>query len=185
MHVVTCVCGYLLMMTMSLPEFDYKWHYDNIKRMVISYLKSGQSIDDLIHTCIEKVLRYRDTYDSSKMKYSSWVYMIATQAALDLQTEELDNNKLLTYSGVEVYSQTEICTPENEYASKELAMRIQRVLDSLPENQRKVVIQYDIEQLPMYVIADNLQLKYGYVRNLYMFARNSINKAIEEYFNDG
>jgi RNA polymerase sigma factor (sigma-70 family) len=111
--------------------------------------------------------------------------MIATQAALDLQTEELDNNKLLTYSGVEVYSQTEICTPENEYASKELAMRIQRVLDSLPENQRKVVIQYDIEQLPMYVIADNLQLKYGYVRNLYMFARNSINKAIEEYFNDG
>lgn len=184
MLVAIAVCGNRLQMTKA-PEFDYKWHYDNIKRMVISYLKTGQSIDDLIHHCIEKVIRYRDTFDSSKMKYSSWVYMVVTQAALDLQTEELDNARLHTYSGVEIYSQTEICTPEMEFESKELALRIQRVLDSLPDNQRKVVLLHEIEQEPLYKVADILGLQYGYVRNLYMFAKNTINKAIKDYYDGG
>lgn len=165
-----------------LPEFDYDWHYDYLKRIVVSYLRPGQHIDDLVHHCIEKVLRYRDNYDSNKMKYSSWVYMVATQAALDLKNEELDNSRLLTYSGVEVYSQTEICTPENEYEAKELAQRIKFVLDSLPSNQRKVVLLHEIEQMPLYVVADTLGLQYGHVRNLYMFAKKTINKAIEDYY---
>lgn len=170
---------------MTKPDtFDYKWHYDYIKRIVNSYLRSGESMDDLAQYCIEMIVRNLDQYDPSKMKYSSWVYLVVKDAALR-HRQTLDKSSFLTYTGTEVYSQTEVCTPENEYASKQLAEKISQVIDSLPTNQRKVILLADIEQLPLYEIADILDLKYNYVRNLYSFARTTVNKAIEEYFNDG
>lgn len=168
----------------TLPEFDYDWHYDYIKRIVISYLKSGQSIDDLIHACMERILKYREDFDPSKMKYTSWVFMMAKSAAIDTQSNELDNARLLTYSGVEVYSQTEICTPENEYESKELALWIYRAIQSLPTNQRLVMEKYEYEQIPLYKVADELGLQYNHVRNLHSYAKQAVDKAIKEYYCD-
>ena len=165
----------------SAPEFDYKWHFDNIRRIVSSFIRRGVNAEDLVHDCIEKVLKNRHLFDGNKSKYSTWVYTVATQAAID-HLSDVDKNNHLVYSGVEVYSQSEICTPENEYEARELAQRIKHVLECLPENQRKVVMLHEFEQMPLYMVADTLELKYGHVRNLYMFARKTINKAIEDYY---
>lgn len=170
---------------MTKPDtFDYKWHYDYIKRIVNSYLRPGESMDDLAQYCIEMIVRNLDQYDSSKMKYSSWVYLVVKDAALR-HRQRLDQNHFLTYTGTEIYSQTEICTPENEYEAKELAQRVYDVIQSLPTNQRNVIVAADIEQIPLYEVADILNLKYGYVRKLYHFARTTVNKAIEDYYDGG
>lgn len=178
--VVTAVCG----CHMTMPEFDYKWHYDYIKRIVNSYLRTGESMDDLAHYCMEMVLRNRDQYDPNRMKYSSWVFLVVKDAALR-HRQTLDKSNFLTYTGTEIYSQTEICTPEGEYEAKELAHRISHIVDNLPTNQRLVMEMYEYEQIPLYKVADELGLRYGHVRNLYMFAKNTVNKAIKDYFENG
>lgn len=169
---------------MSLPEFDYKWHYDYIKRIVNSYLRSGESMDDLAHYCIEMVLRNRDQYDPTKMKYSSWVFLVVKDAALR-HRQTLDKNNFLTYTGTEIYSQTEICSPENEYEAKELAQRICQVVSTLPVNQQRIMELHEYEQHPLYEVADILNLNYNYVRRIYSVARTTINKAIKDYYDGG
>lgn len=105
-----------------------------------------------------------------KLKFSSWLYRIATNLCIDrLRKKKPDyylDAEIAGTEGLTLYSQipAETVLPETELESMEVQERIHQEISKLPEKYRAVIILKYIEELSLNEISEILEMPLGTVK---------------------
>lgn len=118
-------------------------------------------------------------------KFSTWLYRIATNTALDAvkrrkrhMTESLDS-KIHTDDGeITLDIPSSEPSPETRAESKEIKIEVQRALNRLPEINRTIIILRDINGLAYNEIAEILGCSEGTVKSRLSRARQKLKEIL-------
>jgi len=131
---------------------------------------------------------------SEDLHVSGWLYRIATNVCLDelrhrklvkwhsLTEFQHDANgetisyaqKSLSLGRVFIHQTTDFCTPEQVYQETETASELCHLVETLPSQQRSVVVLRDYQHRTLPEIADALTLSVSAVKSLLFRARSAL-----------
>jgi RNA polymerase sigma-70 factor, ECF subfamily len=118
------------------------------------------------------------------MKFSSWLYRIATNLSIDrLRKKKPDfylDAEVSGTDGLTMYSQlaaTE-ASPEDTLESLELQETVQKAILKLPEKYRSVIVLKYIEELSLQEISEILDLPVGTVKTRIHRGREALRKQL-------
>lgn len=160
----------------------YKEYHPKILRF-ISRLTSEHEAEDITQEVFEKVNRGLAGF-KGKSQLSTWIYRIATNAALDrlkspsfkCNTEELteaseDNN---------VWTNHKKAPVDQQLIRKEMSECVQEHIDKLPSDYKAVILLSEQEGLTNQEIADIFQVSLDNVKIRLHRARASLKKILDE-----
>jgi len=151
--------------------------------LYISKLASNEEAEDITQEVFEKINRGLAGF-KGKSQLSTWIYRIATNAALDRlrspsfkrSTEELieeseDKNILTNNKKAPV---------DQQLIRKEMSECVQQHIDKLPSDYKAVILLSEQEGLTNQEIADILQISLDNVKIRLHRARTSLKKILDE-----
>jgi len=139
-------------------------HYDRVHAVCRRIAGSTRDADDAAQEAMIGIVRGLPRFDG-RAQFSTWVYRIATNAALD----ELRRRKrrpalaLVTDEGEQADTADPLAAREVEAAADRLS--IDAALDSLPEDFRTAVVLRDVADLDYAEIAEALGVPVGTVKS--------------------
>jgi RNA polymerase sigma-70 factor (ECF subfamily) len=151
--------------------------------LVYRMVRDREKAEDLAQETFIKVLNALDRYDP-KYKFSSWIFKIAHNAALDhLRKKEPETLSLdgsphaetadeASASAVLVASDEE--NPEEYAESRELGGEIERAIARLRPEYRTAIVLCHVEGLPYEEIAETMGVPLGTVKTFIHRARNEL-----------
>jgi len=186
---------------MNKDELDFHSVYDEFHSRIGLYLERmvGKSeAEDLTQEVFMKVNRGLKGFEG-KSSLSTWIYRLATNAALDkLHSRPFRENKQkISLSSVDdepVIEGKDICTQEKELSAEREAIRaemnecIREFVDKLAENYRTVIILSELKDLKNQEIADILDISLDAVKIRLHRARIKLKEEFEAgcnfYYNE-
>jgi RNA polymerase sigma-70 factor (ECF subfamily) len=155
--------------------------------IIYRLVRDRELAEDLAQDTFIKVLNALDRYDP-KQKFSSWIFKIAHNTAIDrLRKREVDTLSLdgspnaRTADDVEatriVVASTEE-SPEEYAASREIGTEIEKALARLRPEYRTAIILWHIEDRPYEEIAEIMEIPLGTVKTFIHRARNELRKHL-------
>ena len=155
--------------------------------IIYRLVRDRELAEDLAQDTFIKVLNALDRYDP-KQKFSSWIFKIAHNTAIDrLRKREVDTLSLdgspnaRTADDVEatriVVASTEE-SPEEYTASREIGTEIERALARLRPEYRTAIMLWHIEDRPYEEIAEIMEIPLGTVKTFIHRARNELRKHL-------
>jgi len=188
-------------MEMTKEELDFDSVYDEFHSKIGHYLERmvGKSeAEDLTQEVFMKVNKSLDGFEG-KSSLSTWIYRLATNAALDKlhsrshrenkQKKSLDNIDVeLEAEGKDVFTQEKELSAEREAIRTEMNECIREFVDKLPENYRTVIILSELKDLKNQEIAEILDIGLDAVKIRLHRARIRLKEAFEAgcnfYYNE-
>jgi RNA polymerase sigma-70 factor, ECF subfamily len=180
---------------MENQKLDFQEIYDNFQPKIIRYLARfvGESdAEDLGQEVFIKVNRALGEF-RGESKISTWLYRIATNAALDklrsptynrtFQNCTLDmdpENGLEQVSDQNIWTGEKIPQVEHQVFRKEMNDCIQGFIDSLPGDFRTVLLLSEFEGFKDNEIADILGVSTGMVKIRLHRARERLKRKLEQ-----
>ena len=157
-----------------------------------------KNYDDSFDVAQEVFLKLYHSIGSFKgeSSFSSWLYRIAKNTALDfLRKEKNTRNNVSLYTENGDGEETEIEIPDNSVSSspEQSAVRneakdiIYSALDEISDEHKEIIVLRDIEGYTYEEISEMLEIEYGTVKSRLFRARDSLRKKLLEknYFNSG
>jgi RNA polymerase sigma-70 factor (ECF subfamily) len=178
---------------MKKHKLDFDSVYDDFHARISRYLErmvgKGQA-EDLTQEVFMKINRGLKRFEG-KSSLSTWIYRLATNAALDkLHSRPFRENKQkISLSSIDNEPETEqkdICVQEKELSAEREAIRaemnecIREFVDKLPENYRTVIILSELKDLKNQQIADILGISLDAVKIRLHRARVKLKEEFEE-----
>lgn len=176
---------------MTDGELEFQHIHDAFRLKIHRYLArltGAEEADDLTQEVFIKVNRGLKGF-RGESKLSSWIYRIATNAALDhlrsrslkqmtgevssrdSEKEEEDKYILLRRKGSSI---------EQQLIRKEMNTCIRNVIKKLPEDYRTVIVLSELEELENREIAEILQVSIDTVKIRLHRARAKLKKELED-----
>ena len=167
-------------------ETDFNKVYKEYQPKILHYisrLTSDNEAEDITQEVFEKINRGLSGF-KGKSQLSTWIYRIATNAALDRlrspsfkrNTEELteasDNNN--------VWTNHKKAPVDQQLIRKEMSECVQEHIDKLPSDYKAVILLSEQEGLTNQEIADILQVSLDNVKIRLHRARVSLKKILDE-----
>ena len=156
--------------------------------LIYRLVRDREKAEDLAQDTFIKVLNAIDRYDPT-FKFSSWIFKIAHNTALDQlrrrepETLSLDGSPhARTAAEVEASTITPASTDENpeQYtASKEIGGVIEQAIDRLRPEYRTAILLCHVEGRAYEEIAQIMDVPLGTVKTYIHRARNELRKALE------
>ena len=156
-------------------------------RVLSSHGRDTALADDITEDALVKAWRSLGSFRGDSA-FSTWLYRITVNAARDyLRQESRHKTVSLTRpdeddDGSEwdlpVTSSDEI--PEEAADRRETILAVRRAVESLPEDQRRVVVLRDLDELPYQDIAELLGLSLGTVKSRLNRGRLALKKILED-----
>ena len=177
---------------MKKDELDFDNVYDEFHSRISRYLErmvgKGEA-EDLTQEVFMKVNKGLEGFEG-KSSLSTWIYRLATNAALDkLHSQPFRENKQkISLSGMGDESGAEekdICVQEKELSAEREAIRtemnecIREFVDKLPENYRTVIILSELKDLKNQEIAEILGISLDAVKIRLHRARERLKEEFE------
>ncbi len=177
---------------MKKDELDFDSVYDEFHARIGRYLErmvgKGEA-EDLTQEVFIKVNRGLKGFEG-KSSLSTWIYKLATNAALDkLHSRPFRENKQkISLSSIDDESGAEdkdICTQEKELSAEREAIRtemnecIREFVDKLPDNYRTVIILSELKDLKNQEIAEILGISLDAVKIRLHRARIKLKEGFE------
>jgi RNA polymerase sigma-70 factor (ECF subfamily) len=172
-------------------EAAYRELIGRYQRPVLSLIyrlvRDRELAEDLTQDTFIKVLNAIDRYDP-KHKFSSWIFKIAHNTAIDQLRKK--NPATLSLDGsphaesndeIEASSFTAVSSDENpeEYtASREIGREIEGALAELRPEYRTAIVLWHVEGRPYEEIAEIMELPLGTVKTFIHRARNELKKRL-------
>ena len=162
-------------------------HKDRVFSLCYRFLGDYQEAEDSAQDVFVKVFRSlgRFRFESS---FSTWLYRVAVNTCKNRvksleyrylkKSIRLDNSEIPGKSGQSMEGEGGI-TPMAELEKKERMVLIRKAIDSLPPEQKAVVILRDVEGLSYGEIADITGHKLGTVKSRLARARFGLKKILE------
>jgi RNA polymerase sigma factor (sigma-70 family) len=145
------------------------WH---IRRMVLNH----DDADDVLQNTFIKVNRSLENFER-KSSLFTWMYRIATNETLTF----LEKNKKYTYDALDDMTEHPAISKlkaDPYFEGDELSLKLEEVMQQLPEKQRVVFQMRYYDKMPYKEIAEILQTSEGALKASYHHAM----KKIEEHF---
>ena len=157
-----------------------------------------KNYDDSFDVAQEVFLKLYHSIASFKgeSNFSSWLYRIAKNTALDfLRKEKKSRNNVSLYTENDDGEETQMEIPDNSVSSspEQTAVRneakdiIYSALDEISEQHKEIIVLRDIDGFSYEEIAEMLGLEYGTVKSRLFRARDALRKKLLEknYFESG
>jgi RNA polymerase sigma-70 factor (ECF subfamily) len=164
---------------------------DKVFRLAFRILRNETDAKEILQETFVSIWRKLDTFKGDS-QFGSWVYRIATNAALmrlrshrrhpEVSTEELPIGYLDNYGTPMPAGENWSKRPDDELQSSELRKHIQAAVDALPDIYRTVFVIRDVEGLSTEETAEVLGISIPTVKTRLHRARIALRDAIGGYF---
>jgi RNA polymerase sigma-70 factor (ECF subfamily) len=161
--------------------------------LVFRMVRDRELAEDLAQETFVKVLNAIDSY-RPEYKFSSWIFKIANNAAIDhLRRRSLDTLSLDGSPHAETAEAIEATTlqisdgaesPLDEVANRELGSRIEHAINRLRPEYRNCILLRHVDGRPYEEIAEILDLPLGTVKTYIHRARNELRILLGESRDD-
>ncbi len=167
----------------------FNHHYSRVYRTVFGVLRHEDNAQEVTQQVWVKVWKKLDSFQGNSA-FSTWLYRIATFAALDFVRANKKHQKLDSIDAseqddeIKTIQLTSDNIDENPVASlksAEIMERFQMAIEKLNENHRTALVLREIEGLSYEEIADIMNCKIGTVMSRIFNARKAIQKDLEEF----
>jgi len=149
----------------------------------ISKLASNEEAEDITQEVFEKINRGLEGF-KGKSQLSTWIYRIATNAALDrLRSPSFKRSAEELIEEAEdrnVWTNHKKAPADQQLIRKEMSECVQEHIDKLPTDYKAVILLSEQEGLTNKEIADILQVSLDNVKIRLHRARTSLKKILDE-----
>jgi RNA polymerase sigma-70 factor, ECF subfamily len=156
--------------------------------LIYRLVRDREKAEDLAQDTFIKVLNALDRYDPS-YKFSSWIFKIAHNTALDLLRKKAPDTLSIdgspharTAQEIEASTLTPASsdeTPEEYTANRELGSEIERALGTLRVEYRTAIVLCHVEGRPYEEVAQIMDVPLGTVKTYIHRGRNELKKQLE------
>lgn len=171
-----------------LAETYEKYVYNTAVRVLSGSGRNLSLAEDIAQNSLIKAWRKIGSFRGD-CRFSTWLFRITVNTARDairaearrktvsMTKDDDDDEDALEEWDVPVTSGDEV--PESALERKETILAVRRAIEELPEDQRKIVIMRDINDLPYQVISETLGVELGTVKSRLNRARANLKKILE------
>ena len=177
---------------------SYQEIFDTVRTNVEIYGRTGgrlldtEDLEDLFQDSILKALKYCSTFDPSKAQVKTWTDRIAKNAQKDAFKKVIRHHVMFEplesrdENGVDdtdacITLAASGCWTDDEVESSEAMERIQRAIDSLPENQR-FILSLHLEGMRPRHMAELIGCTADAAATLLCRARKALKRALGRTF---
>jgi RNA polymerase sigma factor (sigma-70 family) len=159
-------------------------HRSSIYHIVFKFVRDQEAAADLVQETFMKAFASLETY-RSEYKFSTWLYRIAANAAIDslrrqkIKTLSLDSPTDSEDGRGEIDLPDYSYHPERDMEERERRVSIQEAIDSLPEKYRMVILYRHKEDRSYEEIAAALNIPVGTVKARIFRARELLKKKLK------
>lgn len=157
-----------------------------ILNYVYRIIRRYEDAHDLTQEIFIKVFMALDRYDA-KYQFSTWIFRIAQNSAIDTLRKRSLPEVSLTKSGPddEEGAEREVAdegvSPYRDLKNKELSAAIDEAIEDLPSDYRELIQLRHFGELSYEEIADLKELPLGTVKNKLFRARNMLKDTLVDY----
>lgn len=159
---------------------------DRLTNFVYRYVGSYDECDDIVQDTLIKVYVSKHLYKEIA-KFSTWIYTIAINLA---KTRVIKKNryKILSLSSAYEDEDKDFDIPDEDYSpekdtdAKFQDQYIQKAMNSIPENYRKLVILRDVEDFSYEEISEMTGLPMGTVKSRINRGREKLQKLLKDIY---
>ena len=141
---------------------------------------SERDVQDLAQKVFLIAYRKLDQFEG-RSTAKTWLCGIAIKVAADYRNSAIYRREILRDVAIDLRSEQD---PERDLVQKERLRELDRILDTLPIEQRTVFVLFEFEQLTGEEIAQIVGVSEGTVRSRLRLARHSFSRAIAERSRD-
>lgn len=145
--------------------------YATILRMT----KNPQDAQDLVQDAFIKVYHQLDKYDG-KGSFSSWIYRVTINHCMDEFRK-----KSYKMKKVELHEESAINpkSPEVIFFKKEKNRQLERLISTLPEDERMIILLRYVNELSYQEISELVQIPLSQVRNKLHRAKKKMRETVK------
>jgi len=158
-------------------------HRPAIFHIIYRIVRGEEVVEDLVQETFMKAFASLATY-RSEYKFSTWLYRIAANAAIDflrkkrLRTLSLDSPPDTGDGATTIDIPDNSHNPEQDIVNREQRLSINEAIDSLPEKYRVVIIYRHQDDKSYEEIAESLSIPIGTVKARIFRARELLKKKL-------
>ncbi|OUM95231.1 MAG: RNA polymerase sigma factor SigW [Thermobacillus sp. ZCTH02-B1] len=159
-------------------------YQDKLYHLAFRMLGSRQEAEDVTQEAFLRVYRNLDRYDEG-MKFSTWIYRIATNLCIDRlrkrkQTFSLDAESA-EHEGLDGYAfiPGDDRTPENEMLLTETQRIVREAIETLPAKYKSVMVLRYLHDLSLQEIGEVLDMPVTTVKTRVHRGREFLRKKLE------
>ncbi|HEY0828063.1 MAG TPA: RNA polymerase sigma factor SigW [Bacilli bacterium] len=154
---------------------------DKIHRLAVKMLKNTQDSEDIVQETFIRVYLNLNRYDDTK-RFSTWIYKIGKNLCIDLlrkkkETYSLDADITEDY-GLTRYEilANEENSPETRAIETEAKEAVNKIIQTLPEKYRSVLILHYIHDMSLQEIGNELKMPVTTVKTRLHRGRDTMRK---------
>ncbi len=140
----------------------YRRYRLRIFALVLRILQDRCTAEEVLQDLFQRLWDHPEKYDSSKGELLSWLLTVARNISLDHKRKESRRASFYVYPDVE--TQVELASLTERRLDAETIHSVRQVLDTLPEEQRRVLELSYFEGLTHPELADTLGESLGTVK---------------------
>jgi RNA polymerase sigma-70 factor (ECF subfamily) len=147
-----------------------------IKSFMLRKGVSAELAEDLVQDTMIAVWTKAGLYAPDKGSVTGWVFTIAR----NLRIDRLRRNSNVSFTAIEDFDcASEEMGPDEELALQQERDGVARALETIPEDQKQILILSFIEDVPQTAIAERLNLPLGTVKSRMRLAYGRLRKTLE------
>ena len=150
-------------------EMLVRQHQDMVYAVAYQIVGNADDAQDVCQTCFIKVHRDIGKY-RPKAKFSTWLYRIAVNAAIDFQRRQKSDRFV-------VVDEAELVSGKSDL---DVQLSLERVLEGLTPKQRVAFVLRDLQGFPLDEVAEILKCSSITVRVHLHNARRYVRKRMEQ-----
>lgn len=161
---------------------------DRLTNFIYRYVGNYDDCDDIVQDTFIKVYVSKHLYKEIA-KFSTWIYTIAINLAKTKLVKK-QKYKIFSLSSQSEDDEKDFDVPDDAFLpdvdanAKFQNEQIQKALNSIPENYRKLVILRDIEDFSYEEIADMTGLPMGTVKSRINRGREKLQKLLKDIYKE-
>ena len=163
-------------------EHIVKKYEKKVYNLALRYLKNRDDALDLSQEVFIQVYNNLAQFRGDS-QFSTWIYRVTYNKCVDMlrKTQKLRRNVVMSTDD-ENFFETRDCRAsiEEDYEGRETLVTVMKIIDTLPSEQRDVVILRYIKDLSYSQIADVLEIAEGTVKSRLNRARLKIKEQLKE-----
>ena len=162
-------------------KFDalYERHFELVYCFVIGRVRDRSTAEDLTSEVFQKALANLSSYVSREIPFAAWLYRIATNAIAD-QYKRANREQYGQEDKRVPNTEATISPTEIEFVERQAGLF--RLVEKLPENQRRVIYERFLEERSIKEIAQHLGKTEGAIKQLQFRALRTLCEQLGERY---
>jgi RNA polymerase sigma-70 factor (ECF subfamily) len=169
----------------------YDRYHKRVFAVALGVLKNKDDALDVVQESFVKVHRHLDGFQGSSSFYT-WLYRIAMNLAIDQLRRRKSAGSAVSEDSLDrelvddsVLHEKMEANPRKTVIRRELMVRVEEALGTLPDHHRQVIVLREIEGMSYEEIAEVMDVPKGTIMSRLFHARRKMQLALQDYVEGG